>query len=74
MQHPVDVTILNVWFVQENMDAYIGFVDSAGSGVVIDGSVSYHYLLIFTDRISVGGNAIASVRPSVCFHSVPGTD
>ena len=26
------------------------------------------------DRISVGGNAIASVRPSVYFHSVYGTD
>ena len=41
-----------------------------------------HYILIITDRISDGGNAIASVclhvryvcRPSVCFHSIFGTN
>ena len=32
------------------------------------------HLLVVTDRISEGGNAIAFVRPSVCFHSIFGTD
>jgi len=34
--------------------------------------VSTIYDSVITDRISQGGNAIASVRPSVCFHSIFG--
>ena len=31
-------------------------------------------MMMITDHISEGGNAIASVRLSVCFHSIFGTD
>jgi len=34
------------------------------------GSLFLGHSVVVTDRVSMGGNAIASVHPSVCFHSI----